>query len=112
MKGFKQINGGDVRNEMDQRLKDLSELVSNCLAIYSVIGGDDFSGVLIHNRLNSGDVDRQHGSASLLQEVKEGVGGRMDKDYERDSWDCYEDFVEESELGGCWLCCFGVFCTF
>ncbi|KAM1407503.1 hypothetical protein ACFX2F_002075 [Malus domestica] len=48
--GFAQIKGGDVKNEMDQRLKDLSELVSNCLAIYSAVAGDDFSGVPIQNK--------------------------------------------------------------
>ncbi|NP_001289259.1 probable pectinesterase/pectinesterase inhibitor 34 [Pyrus x bretschneideri] len=60
--GFEQINGGDVKNEMDQRLKDLSELVSNCLAIYSAIGGGDFSGVPIQNRrrrlLGNSDMER------------------------------------------------------
>ncbi|KAM1333493.1 hypothetical protein PS2_009407 [Malus domestica] len=106
--GFEQINGDNIRNEMDQRLKDLSELMSNCLAIYSAIGGDDFSGVPIHNKQNSSDVDRHHGSVSLFGEAEEGVGGGMDKDYERDCWDCYEDFVEGKELGGCWLCCFGL----
>jgi len=43
---------GKIKNQMGQRLKDLSELVSNCLAIYTAITnqGNDFSGVPIHNR--------------------------------------------------------------
>ncbi|XP_051121561.1 probable pectinesterase/pectinesterase inhibitor 34 [Andrographis paniculata] len=48
--GFDELNG-DVKSEMSNRLKDLSELVSNSLAIYSTIGGDDdFVGVPIQNR--------------------------------------------------------------
>lgn len=36
---------------MENNLKDLSELVSNCLAIFSAVGaGDDFTGVPIQNR--------------------------------------------------------------
>uniref|UniRef100_A0A7C8ZJZ7 Pectinesterase n=1 Tax=Opuntia streptacantha TaxID=393608 RepID=A0A7C8ZJZ7_OPUST len=43
--------GGAVKDEMGQRLKDLSELVSNCLAIYAATSGlDDFSGTPIQNR--------------------------------------------------------------
>ena len=61
---------------------------------------------------HSGDVDHHRGSAGLLREAEEGVGGGREEDYERDCWDCDEDFVEGRELGGCWLCCFGVFCTF
>jgi len=41
---------GDVKDQMTHNLKDLSELVSNCLAIFSAGGGDDFSGVPIGNR--------------------------------------------------------------
>lgn len=41
---------GDVKDQMTNNLKDLSELVSNCLAIFSAGGGDDFSGVPIGNR--------------------------------------------------------------
>lgn len=36
---------------MTNNIKDLSELVSNCLAIFSNSGaGDDFAGVPIHNK--------------------------------------------------------------
>lgn len=36
---------------MTDRLKNLSDLVSNCLAIYAAAGGDkDFSDIPIHNR--------------------------------------------------------------
>ncbi|KAK4436221.1 putative pectinesterase/pectinesterase inhibitor 34 [Sesamum alatum] len=48
--GFDELNGY-VKSQMSDRLKDLSELVSNCLAIYNAAGGDDdFSGVPIQNR--------------------------------------------------------------
>lgn len=51
--GFGEVGGGSVvKDQMSQKLKDLSELVSNCLAIYSAAGGDgdDFSGIPIGNR--------------------------------------------------------------
>ncbi|XP_014518708.1 probable pectinesterase/pectinesterase inhibitor 34 [Vigna radiata var. radiata] len=42
---------GPVKDQMTNNLKDLSELVSNCLAIFSAASnGDDFSGVPIQNR--------------------------------------------------------------
>ncbi|KAL3653628.1 putative pectinesterase/pectinesterase inhibitor 34 [Castilleja foliolosa] len=48
--GFDELNGY-VKSQMSDHLKDLSELVSNCLAIYSAAaGGGDFSGVPIQNR--------------------------------------------------------------
>ncbi|XP_051143641.1 probable pectinesterase/pectinesterase inhibitor 34 [Andrographis paniculata] len=48
--GFDQVNGY-VKNQLSNRLKDLSELVSNCLAIYAAAAGDkDFAGVPIQNR--------------------------------------------------------------
>ncbi|KAF7830710.1 putative pectinesterase/pectinesterase inhibitor 61 [Senna tora] len=47
--GFEDTSG-TVKDEMANNLKDLAELVSNCLAIYSASGGDDFSGVPIQNR--------------------------------------------------------------
>ncbi|KAL0304405.1 UNVERIFIED_CONTAM: putative pectinesterase/pectinesterase inhibitor 34 [Sesamum radiatum] len=48
--GFDELNGY-VKSQMSDRLKDLSELVSNCLAIYAAAGGDeDFSGIPIQNR--------------------------------------------------------------
>ncbi|KAL9163133.1 hypothetical protein ABFS82_06G021400 [Erythranthe guttata] len=48
--GFNELNGY-VKNQMSDRLKDLSELVSNCLAIYAAAGGDeDFAGIPIQNR--------------------------------------------------------------
>ncbi|KAL5570471.1 hypothetical protein UlMin_027046 [Ulmus minor] len=47
--GFSDVSGA-VKDQMAQRLKDLSELVSNCLAIFSASDSDDFSGVPIQNR--------------------------------------------------------------
>ncbi|XP_073272580.1 probable pectinesterase/pectinesterase inhibitor 61 [Primulina huaijiensis] len=48
--GFEQLTG-DLKNQMSDRLKDLSELVSNSLAIYAANGdNDDFSGIPIQNR--------------------------------------------------------------
>lgn len=41
---------GTVKDQMVNNLKDLSELVSNSLAIFSASGGDDFSGVPIQNK--------------------------------------------------------------
>ncbi|KAL6508326.1 putative pectinesterase/pectinesterase inhibitor 34 [Orobanche hederae] len=48
--GFKEFNGY-VKDQMSDRLKDLPELVSNCLAIYTAAAhGGDLSGVPIQNR--------------------------------------------------------------
>ncbi|XP_057774220.1 probable pectinesterase/pectinesterase inhibitor 61 [Salvia miltiorrhiza] len=48
--GFDELNG-DVKNQMSDRIKDLSEIVSNSLAIYASAGGDDgFSDIPIQNR--------------------------------------------------------------
>ncbi|KDP27467.1 hypothetical protein JCGZ_20123 [Jatropha curcas] len=47
--GFADLNGA-VKEQMTVKLKDLSELVSNCLAIFSASDDDDFSGVPIQNR--------------------------------------------------------------
>nr|XP_016489051.1 PREDICTED: probable pectinesterase/pectinesterase inhibitor 61 [Nicotiana tabacum] len=42
---------GNVKDQMSENLKDLSELVSNALAIYAAANGDDdFSGIPIQNR--------------------------------------------------------------
>ncbi|XP_052187567.1 probable pectinesterase/pectinesterase inhibitor 34 [Diospyros lotus] len=42
---------GYVKDHVGERLRDLSELVSNCLAIYAAAAGDeDFSGIPIQNR--------------------------------------------------------------
>ncbi|KZV17191.1 putative pectinesterase/pectinesterase inhibitor 34-like [Dorcoceras hygrometricum] len=50
MEGFGELKGY-VKNQMFDRLKDLSGLVSNCLAIYSAAKrNDDFSGIPIQNR--------------------------------------------------------------
>ncbi|KAK6121822.1 hypothetical protein DH2020_044435 [Rehmannia glutinosa] len=48
--GFDELNGF-VKSQVSERLKDLSELVSNCLAMYAAAAGDeDFSGIPIQNR--------------------------------------------------------------
>ncbi|PON72075.1 Pectinesterase inhibitor domain containing protein [Parasponia andersonii] len=41
---------GSVKSEMGEKLKDLSELVSNCLAIFSGTVSGDFAGIPIQNR--------------------------------------------------------------
>ncbi|KAJ8554309.1 hypothetical protein K7X08_024987 [Anisodus acutangulus] len=42
---------GSVKDQMSENLKDMSELVSNALAIYAAANGDDdFSGIPIQNR--------------------------------------------------------------
>ncbi|TKY74096.1 pectinesterase/pectinesterase inhibitor 61 [Spatholobus suberectus] len=49
--GFADAAAGPVKDRMADNLKDLSELVSNCLAIFASAGaGDDFAGVPIQNR--------------------------------------------------------------
>ncbi|XP_010519424.1 PREDICTED: probable pectinesterase/pectinesterase inhibitor 34 [Tarenaya hassleriana] len=61
--GFDSVDGGGVKEQMTAELKNLSQLVSNCLAIFSKSGGgDDFSGVPIQNRrrlLGGGDSPRE-----------------------------------------------------
>ncbi|KAK1361160.1 Pectinesterase [Heracleum sosnowskyi] len=47
--GFEGVNS-KVKNEMVDRLKDLSELVSNALAIFTATKNDDFNGIPIQNR--------------------------------------------------------------
>ncbi|KAJ8558115.1 hypothetical protein K7X08_004881 [Anisodus acutangulus] len=48
--GFADV-GGNVKDQMAVKLKDLSQLVSNCLAIFAAVNGDDdFAGVPIQNR--------------------------------------------------------------
>ncbi|KAJ0558935.1 putative pectinesterase [Helianthus annuus] len=47
--GLSEVENGYVKQQMDEKLKDLSELVSNCLAIYAA-AGDDFKGVPIQHR--------------------------------------------------------------
>ncbi|KAF2612750.1 hypothetical protein F2Q70_00011143 [Brassica cretica] len=49
--GFDGVNDGGVKDQMTAALKNLSELVSNCLAIFAASSnGNDFAGVPIQNR--------------------------------------------------------------
>lgn len=49
--GLSEVENGYVKQQMDEKLKDLSKLVSNCLAIYAAVSeGDDFNGVPIQHR--------------------------------------------------------------
>lgn len=49
--GLSEAEEGEVKNQMKEKLKDLSELVSNSLAIYSSMSdGEDFGGIPIQNR--------------------------------------------------------------
>ncbi|CAN6896858.1 unnamed protein product [Brassica oleracea var. botrytis] len=67
--GFDGVGDGGVKDQMTDALKNLSELVSNCLAIFAASGdGDDFAGVPIQNR-------------RLLE-----VGGGGDKDKKFPRW--------------------------
>ncbi|CAH9111877.1 unnamed protein product [Cuscuta epithymum] len=51
MEGFADASNGAVKDLVTKRLKDMTELVSNCLAIFaSANGGNEFSGVPIQNR--------------------------------------------------------------
>lgn len=47
--GFENV-GGEVKKQINETQKDLTELVSNCLAIFSGSTPSDFSGVPIQNR--------------------------------------------------------------
>ncbi|XP_050236942.1 probable pectinesterase/pectinesterase inhibitor 34 [Mercurialis annua] len=47
--GFEGLSGS-VKDQMANKLRDLSELVSNCLAIFSASDNDDFAGVPIQNK--------------------------------------------------------------
>uniref|UniRef100_A0A2P2QY89 Pectinesterase inhibitor domain-containing protein n=1 Tax=Rhizophora mucronata TaxID=61149 RepID=A0A2P2QY89_RHIMU len=49
---------GPVKYQMADKLRDLSELVSNCLAIFSASNDGDFSGVPIQNRRRLMDADK------------------------------------------------------
>ncbi|KAJ4957282.1 hypothetical protein NE237_014065 [Protea cynaroides] len=49
--GFDSVSGGSVKGQVAEKLKDLAELVSNCLAIFAYSSDDeDFAGVPIQNR--------------------------------------------------------------
>ncbi|XP_009151913.2 probable pectinesterase/pectinesterase inhibitor 34 [Brassica rapa] len=53
VEGFDGVGDGGVKDQMTDALKNLSELVSNCLAIFAANGdgdGNDFTGVPIQNR--------------------------------------------------------------
>ncbi|KAL2318137.1 hypothetical protein Fmac_032013 [Flemingia macrophylla] len=52
---------GSLKEQMVDNLKDLSELVSNSLAIYSASGSGDFSGVPIQNRRRLMEEDSVNG---------------------------------------------------
>ncbi|KAE8708598.1 putative pectinesterase/pectinesterase inhibitor 34 [Hibiscus syriacus] len=55
--GFEGVSG-TVKDQVTDKLKDLSELVSNCLSIFAASGGDDFAGAPIQSRrLLSSDDD-------------------------------------------------------
>ncbi|OMO91266.1 Pectinesterase, catalytic [Corchorus capsularis] len=60
--GFEGVSG-TVKDQLANQMKDLSELVSNCLSIFSASGGDDFSGVPIQNRrllASDDDISGEH----------------------------------------------------
>ncbi|KAK8710550.1 hypothetical protein V6N13_145869 [Hibiscus sabdariffa] len=47
--GFDGVSG-EVKDQVTGKLKDLSELLSNCLSLFAATGGDDFGGVPVQNR--------------------------------------------------------------
>ncbi|KAL9334632.1 hypothetical protein Peur_071813 [Populus x canadensis] len=67
--GFEGVNG-TVKDQMTEKLKDLRELVSNCLAIFSATNGGDFSGVPIQNKrrlmTEDGDISEEDNFPSWL----------------------------------------------
>lgn len=48
--GFEGVRGGEAKGRVIGALSDLSELLSNCLALFSGTTNDDFAGVPIGNR--------------------------------------------------------------
>ncbi|XP_061956023.1 probable pectinesterase/pectinesterase inhibitor 34 [Populus nigra] len=67
--GFEGVNG-TVKDQMTEKLRDLTELVSNCLAIFSATNGGDFSGVPIQNKrrlmTEDGDISEEDNFPSWL----------------------------------------------
>lgn len=76
--GFEDVNGA-VKDHVSAKLKYLSELVSNCLAIFST-GGDsgDFSGVPIQNK--------RRRLLSLEEEEEGDISGENDDDDNAPRW--------------------------
>ncbi|XP_044464063.1 probable pectinesterase/pectinesterase inhibitor 61 [Mangifera indica] len=60
--GFSDVDGA-VKDQVADKLKDISELVSNCLAIFAATNGGDFSGIPIQNRrrLLENDISAENG---------------------------------------------------
>jgi len=61
LEGFEDTSG-TVKDQMVGNLKDLSELVSNSLAIFSASGDNDFTGVPIQNKrrlMGMSDISRE-----------------------------------------------------
>nr|GEY02645.1 probable pectinesterase/pectinesterase inhibitor 34 [Tanacetum cinerariifolium]GEY08027.1 probable pectinesterase/pectinesterase inhibitor 34 [Tanacetum cinerariifolium] len=82
--GLAEVENGYVKKQMEVKLKDLSQMVSNCLAIYAAATGDDFNGVPIQHRRRRlmssyptwlGTTERQ-----LLQAPVGGSGGVIQPD--------------------------------
>ncbi|CAN0922536.1 Probable pectinesterase/pectinesterase inhibitor 34 [Linum grandiflorum] len=48
--GLADVKSGAAKLEMEGKLKDLTELISNCLSIFSATDNGDFAGVPIQNR--------------------------------------------------------------
>ncbi|CAN1170554.1 Probable pectinesterase/pectinesterase inhibitor 34 [Linum perenne] len=48
--GLADVKPGAAKQEMEGKLKDLTELISNCLSIFSTTDNGDFAGVPIQNR--------------------------------------------------------------
>ncbi|KAF2311776.1 hypothetical protein GH714_026652 [Hevea brasiliensis] len=63
--GFTDLSGA-VKDQMSDKLRDLSELVSNCLAIFSATDSDDFFGVPIQNRRRLMDAEISEENADDL----------------------------------------------
>ncbi|KAF8008529.1 hypothetical protein BT93_K2252 [Corymbia citriodora subsp. variegata] len=81
--GLGEATGG-VKDRMAEQLKDLEELVSNCLAIFAATdGGGDFAGVPIENRRR------------LMMDA--GGGGAPPQQPDRDSDGGYPEWLGERE---------------
>jgi len=60
-------SSGSLKDQMVNNLKDLSELVSNCLAIFSASGSGDFSGVPIQNKRRL--MEEEDGEANVNDDI-------------------------------------------
>jgi len=67
LEGFEDTSG-TVKDQMVGNLKDLSELVSNSLAIFSASGDNDFTGVPIQNKRRLMGIEKEENVGNISRE--------------------------------------------